>query len=378
MQVLAFCSPAYEDAALNELAATIGARLEERPVTGLLVLQCALAADEAASRVAASPPIFTRHLVLDVMLVAGGGDLEAVVEGVCTLPIATEAEAVLVWDGEGRIGPEEQNLRERILRRLQIDRSGNPWRAEAPVLLVVHAAGRWYAGTALLGAGLLPSREVLWERYAWGLPGRASGRPDLPLQAEMVSRSALKLLEALETFGMEVRAGERALDLGAAPGGWTQVLARRGVLVTAVDPAALDPRVARLPGVSVAATTAQAYFRVSDDRFDLIVNDMRLDARESARLMVEAAMRLRSTGSGLLTLKLPERAPTSVVRQALATLGHGYAGQRARCLFYNRHEVTVHVTGPRVMTETTTPPVRREAVRRLRPRSALPGRRPSG
>ncbi len=199
------------------------------------------------------------------------------------------------------------------------------------------------------------------QRYASGRPGRASGRPDLAAHEVLVSRSAFKLLEALETFGIVIRPGQRALDLGAAPGGWTQVLAGHGAQVTAVDPALLDPRVARLPGVTCAAMTAQAYFRVAQDRFDLIVNDMRLDARESARLMVEAAALLRPGGVGLLTLKLPERAPTTPARQALATLSRGYLRRQARCLFHNRHEVTVCLTDLRRAPEHDGPPVRKSS-----------------
>ena len=45
------------------------------------------------------------------------------------------------------------------------------------------------------------------------------------------------------------RPGERCLDLGASPGGWTWVLARLGADVIAVDKAPLDPKVAAMPGV---------------------------------------------------------------------------------------------------------------------------------
>jgi len=54
------------------------------------------------------------------------------------------------------------------------------------------------------------------------------------------SRSTLKLAEALAVFlgdrqGSLLRAGMRAVDLGAAPGGWTWQLAQRGIAVIAVD-----------------------------------------------------------------------------------------------------------------------------------------------
>ena len=44
--------------------------------------------------------------------------------------------------------------------------------------------------------------------------------------------------------------GELCVDLGAAPGGWTVVLAERGARVIAVDPGRLAPEVARRRGVT--------------------------------------------------------------------------------------------------------------------------------
>ncbi len=66
------------------------------------------------------------------------------------------------------------------------------------------------------------------------------GIPRLRMPGGAPSRSTLKLAEAIITFLPErdfdlLRAGMRAVDLGAAPGGWTWQLARRGLEVTAVD-----------------------------------------------------------------------------------------------------------------------------------------------
>lgn len=76
------------------------------------------------------------------------------------------------------------------------------------------------------------------------------GIPRLRMPTRAPSRSTLKLAEAFVTFLGDdepdlVRAGMRAVDLGAAPGGWTWQLAYRGVRVTAVDNAALQGDVAR-------------------------------------------------------------------------------------------------------------------------------------
>ncbi|MCL2192915.1 MAG: hypothetical protein FWB78_05930 [Treponema sp.] len=63
------------------------------------------------------------------------------------------------------------------------------------------------------------------------------------------SRAYLKLWEALVRLRQWPSQGERCLDLGASPGGWTWALARLGANVIAVDQAPLEDRIAALPGV---------------------------------------------------------------------------------------------------------------------------------
>ncbi len=55
------------------------------------------------------------------------------------------------------------------------------------------------------------------------------------------SRAAFKLLELDDKFGL-LRRGVRVVDLGAAPGGWTQVAVKRGAAsVLALDLLPIDP-----------------------------------------------------------------------------------------------------------------------------------------
>ncbi len=81
------------------------------------------------------------------------------------------------------------------------------------------------------------------------------GIPRLRMPGGAPSRSTLKLAEAFHVFlgGDESRlprAGQRAVDLGAAPGGWTWQLAQRGLRVTAVDNGRLRGEVADDPLVT--------------------------------------------------------------------------------------------------------------------------------
>jgi 23S rRNA (cytidine2498-2'-O)-methyltransferase len=82
------------------------------------------------------------------------------------------------------------------------------------------------------------------------------GIPRLSMPRDAPSRSTMKLAEALGTFLSDderqrvLRPGLRAVDLGAAPGGWTWQLAQRGLRVTAVDNGPMKGSVAGDPLVT--------------------------------------------------------------------------------------------------------------------------------
>jgi 23S rRNA (cytidine2498-2'-O)-methyltransferase len=73
------------------------------------------------------------------------------------------------------------------------------------------------------------------------------GIPRLKCPRDTPSRASRKLEEAWQVFltpkqrEESLRPGMQAVDLGAAPGGWTWQLARRGIRVTAVDNGAMAP-----------------------------------------------------------------------------------------------------------------------------------------
>ena len=96
------------------------------------------------------------------------------------------------------------------------------------------------------------------------------------------SRAAYKLMEIDQRFGL-MRPGQRVVDLGAAPGGWSQVAAARvgstdaEPRVVAVDYLGMDP----LPGVSVvqkdfldADAPAAIHAALGGHRADLLLSDM--------------------------------------------------------------------------------------------------------
>lgn len=88
------------------------------------------------------------------------------------------------------------------------------------------------------------------------------------------SRAYLKLFEALTRLGEHPVAGQRCIDLGACPGGWTWVLASQGAEVLAVDRSPLDPRVAAMPTVSERLGDAFAVTPERDGPVDWLCSDV--------------------------------------------------------------------------------------------------------
>jgi 23S rRNA (cytidine2498-2'-O)-methyltransferase len=112
------------------------------------------------------------------------------------------------------------------------------------------------APDAPLGSWTLLERDVVLAArrcsspFPNGVPRFVEDREGPP------SRAYLKLWETFARLRRQPGPGERCLDLGAAPGGWTWLLARTGAEVIAIDRAPLATEVARLPNVTSMRTSA--------------------------------------------------------------------------------------------------------------------------
>ncbi|MGA3398160.1 MAG: RlmE family RNA methyltransferase [Acetobacteraceae bacterium] len=90
------------------------------------------------------------------------------------------------------------------------------------------------------------------------------------------SRAAFKLIELDERFGL-IRPGARVVDLGAAPGGWTQVAVQRGAArVVALDLLPIDklPGAVLLEGDFLDPDVAAQVVAALDGKADLVLSDM--------------------------------------------------------------------------------------------------------
>lgn len=187
---------------------------------------------------------------------------------------------------------------------------------------------------AYVGVSLTEQNRSEW-------PG---GKHRFKKEDDQVSRAEFKLLEAMSVFGFEFPTKGQALDIGASPGGWTRVLASRGLTVDAVDPGNLDARIRGHRNVRHLRRRIQEY-QPGNKRFAAIVNDMKMDARESIGHMLQFASRLMPGGVAVITLKMPKgghpRRTLDMLREDLALLETGFDLVGARQLYHNRSEVTV-------------------------------------
>ena len=158
---------------------------------------------------------------------------------------------------------------------------------ERPVRLDALLASRGLAKSRTAASKLIQDGRVTVAGTAIVKPS-APVRPSAPIHVagadEWVSRAALKLLGALDTFGVDP-SDRVALDVGASTGGFTQVLLSRGARrVVAldvghgqVDPlVALDSRVAVVEGTNARNLTAEAYLALDPAAAEtsLVVGDL--------------------------------------------------------------------------------------------------------
>jgi len=143
------------------------------------------------------------------------------------------------------------------------------------------------------------------------------------------SRAYLKLWEACTRLGRFPQPGETALDLGAAPGGWTWALAQCGATVTAVDKAPLDAAVAALPNV---ATLRESAFALPPRPTDWLCCDVVCYPARLLGLLQRWAGTARSV---VATIKFQGKTEHAILDEFRALPGavlfHG---------FHNKHEVT--------------------------------------
>ncbi|WP_070988658.1 23S rRNA (cytidine(2498)-2'-O)-methyltransferase RlmM [Halofilum ochraceum] len=176
------------------------------------------------------------------------------------------------------------------------------------------------------------------------------GIPRLRAHRQAPSRSVLKLDEAIARFLSDneratwLRPGRTAVDLGAAPGGWTWLLRHYGVTVSAVDNGPLAQSLIEDPGVD---HRAEDGFQYRPRRpVDWLVCDMVERPHRIARLLAEWLSR-GDCRHAIVNLKLPMKQRWQTVSSQVDTIAAALPGDGrllANQLYHDREEVTLFAT----------------------------------
>ncbi|MCI3922518.1 methyltransferase domain-containing protein [Paenibacillus sp. TRM 82003] len=154
-----------------------------------------------------------------------------------------------------------------------------------------------------------------------------------------ISRAKFKLMEAEEAFGLDFADFHGALDIGAAPGGWSSFLLEKGLRVTAVDPADMHPSLLREHGFTFVKKNA-ANVRFPDGEFDLLVCDMSWDPTNMAALVKRLLPAVSRDGTILTTVKLMHGKAFATLREVESIMEPEAKLVKTKQLFHNREELT--------------------------------------
>jgi len=327
--------PDFADLAQAEILAAAPQARFAMLVDGVWLVETAVSFFDLAARWQTKPPIFVRH----INPVQASLRLRGQTSDIYALSDLLQAELIDLIDPDLPFSVQSRVLGQQPYKAFDLNQT-----LAQTITAVTHAPLDVRRPLQILSVVVGPEQGYLGlSLAAHNLSDWAGGRRRFARDEAQISRAEFKLLEAIETFAIKLPPRGVALDLGAAPGGWTRILRRHEQYVTAVDPARLHPSLQADANVRHLRLTAEEYLTADPDQFDLIVNDMRLDARDSARLMVAYARHLYRHGSALITLKLPQENRQTVLDHSFDILRRAYTITAARQLFHNRSEITLYL-----------------------------------
>lgn len=157
------------------------------------------------------------------------------------------------------------------------------------------------------------------------------------------SRSYLKTEEAFAIMGREPVAGQKVVDLGAAPGGWSYSAAKRGAMVLAIDNGPMKGGAKNHPLIQHVRNDAFKFMPQPDECFDWLLCDLVEEPYRVLRL-VERWLKGGRCRNFVVNLKFGRANALSLLNDALAPKGrlHPYcATLQIRHLFHDRDEFTL-------------------------------------
>lgn len=198
-----------------------------------------------------------------------------------------------------------------------------------------------------------------------------------------INRSEVKLAEAIKYFGIGTDRISRCMDVGAAPGGWSDIMLRDGKRVIAIDSGLLDYKtLCRYGSVVIyvpdGEEESQALMlkidsnirvksmdklelnedgailvhirsnandhiieRIRDTRVDALLVDCNMTHPESTKLVLRLSELLSSKGILVFTIKINSSNVNYTINMTVDALSEIYSNIMVKKLVHNRREVTL-------------------------------------
>ncbi|WP_338551499.1 SAM-dependent methyltransferase [Paenibacillus sp. KS-LC4] len=324
----------YAVYAVEELRRLLGQLKVTQLAAGeVFLFESPLSREETLEAVQRQQPIFLRHLQpVDRVIETSGNadDLEELSRVVRNAQLSFVDKQVSIHLRKAKITdyPYSAADTKAVLDAVLEEIGAESARQKPDMIFAIYAAfGQLYVGFGTPG-------EMLSD---W--PG---GAVRFQREEGQISRAKFKLLEAEREFGLNYETFQQALDIGAAPGGWTSLLLERGLRVTAVDPGELHPSLNGHYALTYHKRNA-ADVKLPAEAYDLLVCDMSWSPMQMSRLVLDLQQSLAREATAIITIKLMHRKPLQTIRDVSERLSSAFTIERAKQLFHNRDEITLYL-----------------------------------
>lgn len=169
------------------------------------------------------------------------------------------------------------------------------------------------------------------------------GVPMIDFPDDCVSRTYLKMVEALAWSELPIEPGDAVVEIGSSPGGSCQALLEHGLVVTGVDPAEMDPVLLANPKFTHIRARAKDLKRRQFEGFRWLASDASVAPNYTLDAIEAIVTHPSSSIEGLiLTLKLSDWSLADQIpdyHKRIRSWGYNYV--RSRQLAFNRREICV-------------------------------------
>lgn len=323
--------------AINELSRLFGGKVKTQSLSpgDVFRFEAPFPRSEVLRKVHADVPIFLRHLQPVDAVLPAAASLEEALERIVAwareadLPVRGKKTAVQARKAEAAAAPAAVTVPIEVKRAVdqvltEVYGAIPTVREMEYVISVYEARDGMYVG------GSQPQENL----SSW-----SGGAIHFRKEEGDISRAKFKLMEAEIVFGLDFSKYDSALDLGAAPGGWSSFLLEKGLRVTAVDPADMHPSLLQDRRFTYLRNNA-ADVQFPPDAFDLLVCDMSWDPEKMAELVKRLLPAVQEQGLILTTVKLLHGKAFATLRKVEQIMEPEAKLVKAKQLFHNREEIT--------------------------------------